>query len=169
MFFHGNLNMVTCICCIAVARDSLSFSTVKVLDVVVRTPPTGNTRFGLLYVPCWCWLELFCSLFLHLEFHFGSGVCFWNTLPTYAHLPCFGSCTLRARELNLFWVQLNTKIHLRDAPDAGQLLTGVRFLGQKKACSEYMALPHCKIYIVWMSILLYRFDPIGSCYWLVDI
>lgn len=108
-------------------------------------------RFGLLYVLHWCWLDLSCTLFPHLEFYFGSGVCFWNILPAHPDLPRFGSCAFRAHELNLLWVQLNTKMHLMDASDARQLLTGVWFLGQKKACSEYMALPHPKIYVVWMS------------------
>lgn len=112
-------------------------------------------RFKLLYVPFWCWLDLSCSLFLHLVFHSGSGMCFRNMFPTFPHLPCFGSCTWRTCEVNLFWVPLNTKMHLRGAADAGQLLAGVWSLGQKKACSEYMALPHSKIGIVWILSTLY--------------
>lgn len=100
-------------------------------------------------MPCWAWLDLSCSLFLLLEYRFGSEYAFEPT-SKHPHFPCFGSCALRYMN----WTCSGCN-YIQDALEGcmGCWAAANRCLvpGQKKACSEYMALPQPKVYVLCMA------------------
>lgn len=103
-------------------------------------------------MPCWCWLDLSFNLFLLLGYHFGSEYAFEPHFQLSSFSMLWFLCS-QSTWTELALGAIKDQMHLRDAWDAWQLLTGVWFLSQKKACWEYMALPHPKVCILYTKYI----------------